>query len=84
MILRGQVLEDQLEFDLEIERAARKNQSRKIKEQQSQTREEFSTTFDRDTQVIQEEVSMAEDRIPPPRRTLGDMPYNKAQDTSPA
>jgi len=72
MILRGQVLEDQLEFDLEIERAARKNQSRKIKEQQSQTREESFTTFDRDTQVIQEEISMAEKKIPPPRRTLGD------------
>jgi len=72
MILRGQVPEDQLEFDLELEGAARKNRSRKRREQQSQTREESSTTFDRNTQVIQEEVSMAEERIPPPRRTLED------------
>jgi len=72
MILRGQVPENQLEFDLEIERAARKNRSRKRREQQSQTREESFTTFDRGTQVIQEEVSMAEVRIPLPRRTLGD------------
>jgi len=50
MILRGQVPEDQLEFDLEIERAARKNRGRKRREQQSQTIEESSTTFDRDTQ----------------------------------
>jgi len=70
--LRGQVPEDQLEFDLEIERAARRNQSKKRREQQSQTREESSTTFDRDTQVIQEEVSMTEYRIPLPRRIVGD------------
>jgi len=40
MILRGQVPENQLEFDSEIERAVRKNQSRKRREQQSQPREE--------------------------------------------
>jgi len=34
MILRGQVPEDQLKFELEIERAARKNQSRKRIKQQ--------------------------------------------------
>jgi len=53
MILRGQVLEDQLEFDLEIERAARRNRSRKRREQQIQTRKESFTSFDRDTEVIQ-------------------------------
>jgi len=72
MILRGQVSEDQLEFDLEIERAARKNRSRKRREQQTQIREESYTIFDRDTQVIQEEISMVEDKIHPPRRILGD------------
>jgi len=72
MILRGQVSEDQLEFDLEIERAARKNRSRKRREQQTQIREESYTIFDRDTQVIQEEIIMVEDKIHPPRRILGD------------
>jgi len=84
MILRGHVPEDQLEFDLKIERTARRKQSRKTREQQSQTREESYTTFDRDTQVIQKETSMAEDRIHPPRRLLETMPCSKALDTSPA
>jgi len=51
MILRGQVPEDQ-EFDLEIERATKRNRSKKRREQQIQTREESSTSFDKDTQVI--------------------------------
>jgi len=85
MILRGQVSEDQLIFDLEIERAARKNRRRKGREQQSQTIEESYTTFDRDTQVIQEEISIVEDMIHLQRRTLfGTMPCSKALDTSPA
>jgi len=52
MILRGQVSEDKLEFDSEIERIARRSRSRKRREQQSQTREKSSMTFDRDTQVV--------------------------------
>ena len=35
MLLRGHDSEDQLEFDLEIERTARRNRSRKRREQQT-------------------------------------------------
>jgi len=58
---------------IKIERATRKNRSRKRGEQQSQKKKEESyTIFDRDTQVIQEEISTVEDKIHPPRRILRD------------
>jgi len=71
MLLKGQGSEDQLEFDLEIERTVRRNRSRKRREEQTQIIEESSTSFDRDNKKNQETI-MAEERQPPPRMTLGD------------
>jgi len=71
MLLRGQVPEDQLEFDLEIEKTSRKNQSKKREEKkkQGQTQGESSNTLNSHNQIG---FQMAENRQNPPRRTLGD------------
>jgi len=45
MILRGQIPKDQLLFEAEIERAAKRNRKTKTKERQRDIREESSTTF---------------------------------------
>ena len=44
MISRGQILKDQLLFEVEIERAAKRNRKTKTKERQGDTREESSNT----------------------------------------
>ncbi|XP_068475201.1 uncharacterized protein [Phaseolus vulgaris] len=71
MLLRGQVPEDQLEFDPEIEKTARRNQSKKREEKkkQGQAKGESSNTLNSHNQT---EFQMAENRQNPPRRTLGD------------
>ena len=70
-LLRGQVPKDQLEFDPEIEKTARKNQSKKREEKkkQGQAKGESSNTLNSHNQT---EFQMAENRQNPPRRTLGD------------
>jgi len=73
MILKGPILEDQLEFDSCIERRiVKRNRSKKRREQQIQTGEETSNNFTEDIQPIQEDISMADERNPPSRRTFGD------------
>jgi len=44
MIVRGQILKDQLLFESEIEKAARRHKETKRKENQGDTREESSIT----------------------------------------
>jgi len=70
MLLRGQVSRDQLEFDSEIEKTARKNRSKKKKEKHG-ARKESSINSTINTQVNQE-GNMAEEGRTPLRRTLGD------------
>ena len=71
MLLRGQVPEDQLEFDIEIEKITRRNQSKKRKEKkkQGQAKGKSSNTLNSHNQI---EFQMADNRQNPPRRTLGD------------
>jgi len=71
MLFRGQVPEDQLEFDPKIEKTAKKNQSKKREEKkkQGQTKGESSNTLNSHNQ---KELQMDENRQNPPRRTLGD------------
>jgi len=61
MLLRGKVPEDQLEFDLEIEKTARRNQSKKREEKkkQGQAEGESSNTFNSHNQT---DFQMAENR----------------------
>jgi len=71
MLLRGQVPEDQLEFDPEIEKTARRNQSKKRKEKkkQGQAKGESFNTLNSHNRI---EFQMVGNRQNPPRRTLGD------------
>ncbi|KAK8469592.1 hypothetical protein PHAVU_005G111650 [Phaseolus vulgaris] len=71
MLLRGQVPEDQLEFDPEIEKTARKNQSRKREEKKKQRQAKGESSNNLNSQN-QTEFQMVENRENPPRRTLGD------------
>ena len=73
MLLREQVLRDQLQFDSEMEKTARNNCRRKKRSKQG-ARGEPSASPHRDIQVNQEEDMAERDRAPPPpppRRTLG-------------
>jgi len=72
MILRGQIPKDQLLFEVEIERVARRNRKTKTKERQEDTREESSTTSSFATNIFQEDSNMAKGQAPHPRRTLED------------
>jgi len=72
MILRGQIPKDQLLFELEIEKTARRNKETKRKEKQGDTREESSITSSFPINIFQEESNMAEEQAPPPRKKLGD------------
>jgi len=71
MLLRGQVPEDQLEFNPEIEKTTRKNQSKKSEEKkkQGQAKGESFNTLNSHNQT---EFQMANNKQNPPRRTLGD------------
>jgi len=71
MLLRGQVLEDQLEFDPEIEKTTRRNQSKKRREKkkEGQAKGESSNTLNSHNQT---DLEMADNRQNPLRRTLGD------------
>jgi len=71
MILRGRIPKDQLLFEAEIERLARKNRKSKAKEKQEHIREDSSTTSSFSIYTFQEDNIMAEE-APPPRRTPGD------------
>jgi len=72
MILRGQIPKDQLLFESEIEMATKRNRKTKTKERQGDTKEESSITFSFHINIFQEKSNMAEELVPPPRRTLGD------------
>jgi len=71
-ILRGQVPKDQLLFEIEIERVAKRNRKTKTKERQGDTREESSTSSFPTHNSLQKDTNMADEQAPPPRRTLGD------------
>ena len=66
MLLRGQVPEDQLAFDPEIEKTARRNRG-KSKKKQGKTREESSSTS-----ITSQSENLANQRPAPARKTLGD------------
>jgi len=72
MLLRGQVLQDQLEFDEEIEKTARRNRGRRRREQQSLEREQHIPNYDSSTAENREEIIMADPGNNSPRRILGD------------
>jgi len=72
MILRGEVLEDHLLFEAEIEKVVRKNRKSKAKENQEDNREDSSTSSSFSIDIFQENNNMAGEETPPPRRTLGD------------
>jgi len=75
MLLRGQVPEDQLEFDLEIEKTTIKNRSKMRKEKkQGQGKRESSNTLNSHNET---KLEMADNRQNPPRRTLENIPCNK-------
>jgi len=69
MILRGQVFKDQLQFESEIEKEARKNMIKKRKEKQGEIREESSTTSPLPIEIFQENT-MAHEQPPQPRIML--------------
>ena len=66
MLLRGQVPEDRLAFDPEIEKTARRNRG-KSKKKQGKTREESSSTS-----ITSQSENMENQRPTPARKTLGD------------
>jgi len=73
MILRGQIAKNQLLFESDIEKAAKRNRKTKTKEREGDTREESSITSSFPTNnIFQEESNMVEEQASPPRRTLGD------------
>jgi len=72
MLLRGQVPQDQLEFDEEIEKTARRNSGRRRREQQSLEREQHIPNSNSSTIESREEIIMADPENNPPRRILGD------------
>jgi len=55
---------------LGIEKTTWDNRSKKRKEKQEVVRKEPSTTSTLHIEIIQEEINMAEEGLPPPRRTL--------------
>jgi len=61
MILRGQIPKDQLLFEVEIERATKRNIMTKTKERQGDTRELSSTTSSFPTNIFQEENNMTKE-----------------------
>jgi len=72
MLLRGQVSQDQLKFDEEIEKTARRNRGRRRREQQSLEREQHIPNSDSSTTENREEIIMADPGNNPLRRILGD------------
>ena len=74
MLLRGQVPEDRLAFDPEIEKTARRNRG-KNKKKQRKTMEESSSTS-----ITSQSENMENQRPAPARKTLGDMLCSKGQD----
>jgi len=66
MLLRGQVPEDRLAFDPEIEKTARRNRG-KSKKKQGKTREESSCTS-----ITSQSENMENQRPTPARKTLAD------------
>jgi len=66
MFLRGQVPEDRLAFDPEIEKTARRNRGKR-KKKQGKTREESSSTS-----ITPQSENMENQRLTPARKTLGD------------
>jgi len=66
MLLRGQVFEDRLAFDPEIEKTARRNRG-KSKKKQGKTREESSSTS-----ITPQSENMENQRAAPARKTLED------------
>ena len=71
MISRGQIPKNQLLFEVEIERATKRNRKTKTKERRGDTREESSTTSF-PSNIFQEENNMVEEQTPSAKRTLGD------------
>jgi len=72
MILRGQIPKENLLFESEIERAAKRNKKIKIKEIQGDTREESSTSSFLPINIFQEQNNMVEEQAAPSRRALED------------
>jgi len=72
MLLRGQTPQDQLEFDTEIERTARRNHGRRKREQRTQESENETQTLDSIIEEDKEEINMANAGNNPPQRILGD------------
>ena len=69
--MRGRIPKDQLLFEAEIEKVARRNRKLKVKEKQKDNREDSSTTSF-SIHIFQEENNKAEEEAPLPRRTFGD------------
>ena len=72
MHLRGQVSQDQLVFDAEIEKTARRNRGRKRREQREPNQEQQTADSAATAAQNTEEINMADQGGNPPRRVLGD------------
>ena len=81
MILRGQVPEDHLLFEAEIEKVTRKNRKSKTKENQEDNREYSSTSSSFSIDIFQENNNMAGRKHHLLEELLEITPYIKGLDT---